>query len=148
LIEAWSSVEWGLSKGYRWSWLHHLNRPLASARRQPKAHIDDAQEISGEGAARGVLWREDLGQNEAPRGHSSDGSAEGHPMPSIVSRMSGEASVDEAGVGEEPPMRPKVGFLLAGLVRVSLLSSRDRLATPADRAGARLHSALSQPSAQ
>ena len=31
--------------------------------------------------------------------------------------------MDEAGVGDEPPMRTKVGFLIAALVLASLLSS-------------------------
>jgi hypothetical protein len=47
------------------SWLHHLDRPLASARRHPKAHIHHAQEVSGEGAATGALRGDDLGQEDA-----------------------------------------------------------------------------------
>jgi hypothetical protein len=47
----------------------------------------------------------------------------GRRTPSIVSRMSGEESVDETGVGDEPPMRTTVGFVIAALVLASLLSA-------------------------
>jgi hypothetical protein len=47
----------------------------------------------------------------------------GRRTPSIVSRMSGEESIDEAGVGDEPPMRTTVGFVIAALVLASLLSA-------------------------
>ncbi len=45
--------------------LHDLDRPPVSAGRQPKPHIDDAQEVSGEGPARGVRRWDDLSQEEA-----------------------------------------------------------------------------------
>jgi hypothetical protein len=51
--------------GCRRTRLHHVDRPAVSARCDPKPHIDDVQEVSGEGASWGVHRREGLGQEEA-----------------------------------------------------------------------------------
>jgi hypothetical protein len=49
----------------RWPRLDHLDRPPASTRRQAKPYVHHTQEVSGEGAARGVRRRDDLRQEEA-----------------------------------------------------------------------------------
>ena len=44
-------------------------------------------------------------------------------MPSLVSRIWAEAFGREAGMGDEPPMRTTVDFVIATLVLAALLSA-------------------------
>jgi hypothetical protein len=52
----------------RWGWrprFHNRDRPTPHGPLEAHPHIHDAEEASGEGAARGVRRRDDLGQEEA-----------------------------------------------------------------------------------
>ena len=79
------------------SGLHHLDRPLASARRQPKAHIHHAQEVSGKGAARGVRWGDDLGQEEARPVRWKMGERLEHPLEEKRGFFERDILIEEVG---------------------------------------------------
>ncbi len=61
-------------------WLHDLDGPRTSARRQPKPPIHHAQEVPGEGPARGVRRWEGLGQEEARPVRRDMGECMEHPL--------------------------------------------------------------------
>jgi hypothetical protein len=81
------------------SWLHHLDRPPASAWCQPKTNIHHAQEVSGEGPARGVRRWDDLGQEEARPVRWKMGERLEHPLEEKRGFFERDILIEEVGQG-------------------------------------------------
>jgi hypothetical protein len=79
--------------------LDHRDRPPVSTRRHPQAHVHHAQEGPGEGVARGVRRRDDLGQEDARPVQWKVGECLEHPLEEECRHFERDILIEEVGQG-------------------------------------------------